>query len=276
MKAPKQKLHYDERIKQISMQQAKEYLQKRPNAHWMSGNVGDTEFYFIEIIKEKEVKVPIIKTITKTIIKEIPKEIKIEVTKEIEKYVTQIVTRKVVTERKKIIYRQTPEYLYKKREAEIARAELKKAKLEEQIEQLQIENAKLKKGKIAEVKERKLRIEIEHEKMVKKVMSLIKKKKEDMIKIANSPILTGRFFSKDRSVIWYVFIFIRMRKDKKEPEIMFDEYQCNLITGLISTSSLYILKIQKEMIRTCNTFEDMTKVFINYPKIEDTEVIFPV
>ena len=63
-KALRQKLHYDEQIKQISMQQAKDFLHKRPNARWMSANVGDTEYFLIEKVKEVEVEVPVVKTIT--------------------------------------------------------------------------------------------------------------------------------------------------------------------------------------------------------------------
>ena len=143
MKSRKQKLHYDERIKQISMQQAKEYFLKRPNAKWMSANVGETEFYLIENVKEKEVKVPVIKTITKYILKEIPKEIPVEITKEVEKIITQVVTKVVIKERKKVVYRQTPEYLKLKREAQSLTAQVKKAEHDKKTSQLESEIKKL-------------------------------------------------------------------------------------------------------------------------------------
>jgi uncharacterized FlaG/YvyC family protein len=74
-------------LKRTTINKIREYFKERPNAHWMTASVGETEYYFVEKINEKEVKVPVIETITKYVIKEIPKEIKVEVTKEIEKII---------------------------------------------------------------------------------------------------------------------------------------------------------------------------------------------
>ena len=190
-----------------------EYFRNRPNANWMSANVGDTEFYFVEKIREKEVRIPVIKTVTKYVLKEIPKEIPVEITKEVKKVITQTIVKEVTRTRNKVIYRQTPEYLHKKREAEIARAQLKKAKLEEKIAQLEKENLELSNKHIEDVKMSELKIGEIKGNTIKMINDYLTDQIEEIKSFSSSDIIyIIRSFNND-SVAWHYYIYFSSKSN---------------------------------------------------------------
>ena len=287
MKAKKQTLHFDERIKQISLQQAKEFLHNRPNAHWMSASVGDTEYYFIEKIKEKEVKVPIIQTVTKYILKEIPKEIPVVITKEIEKVITQVVTNEVIKVRNRVIYRQTPEYLKLKHERDVARLNLKRQNYETKIKDLlnEIQNANkeikkcesiIEKSKSNNSKMKTNISKVSSDKADVKAARIIKKfvseKGESIIKDIDGGITRVIIASKNLIIEWHLFLY--GIKVNGIPIFTSEEYQCNKQTGLIIKSSLYEKKILKIIERNNKkSFNEMKEIISDFPNVIDVYML---
>ena len=255
-----QPLH--QKLTRTTILKIQEYFKTRPNAHWMSANVGDTEFYFVEKIKEKEVKIPVIKTVTKYVLKEIPKEIPVEITKEIKKVITQTIVKEVTKTRKKVIYRQTPEYLYKKREAEIKRIELKKAKLEEKITQLEKENQDLSNKYIQDVKTTELKIEENKNNINKKINDYLKKQIKEIKSRSVSDIISVIKCLKDNLVAWHYYIYI----SSKSNYVITLNCICFMVnheTGLIfkdEKTSNEFLKILK---RHCFKYEDVKDINLN-------------
>ena len=291
MKSPRQKLHYDERIKQISMQQAKDFFLKRPNARWMSANIGETEYFLIENVKEKEVKVPVIKTITKYVLKEIPKEIPVEITKEVEKIITKVVTKVVTKERKKVVYRQTPEYLKLKRETQSLTAQVKIAEYDKKTNQLESEIEKLKK----ELEKKDAQLESENEKYKKELekkdidiiddiqrkhITSITKELDSLINFIKEettfPIIVAQLpAAKINYTRWYFFIYGKGEKKSHEMEIGITSVLCNFRTGIITKDQVKQKEMEKHLNRhstynsaiNMNMILDIVKMFKNIENV---------
>jgi len=262
-------------LKATTISKIREYLAHKPNAHWLSANIGDTEYYFVEKIKEKEIKVPVIKTVIEYVLKEVPKEVPIIITKEIEKLVTHIVTKQIIRTRKKIIYRQTPEYLHKKREAQILNAKSKYVDFEKKITDLeaQIEILEKKASENIEFQEAKIGFDLKNKCCF--VKEWLENYLDEIMNESISPVCYGVIRSPNNYVSWHIFLY-EVKSIQAQKKGIIKVYMANTSTGFVFNDLNVNKKIISFFTKQTSSLHEISKEVIldimkSYPKISSNE-----